>query len=192
MARSLGHRLAAATKDRGPLANNRVLQWRRTMQAWLTGPAVHLVRLHETACCAVGIDVTANRGAACTDRGPQHIVNRSRQRLELPARNIARQHRGMNARLEQRFIRVDVPYSCDCGLIEQCCLDRASRISNAFAQRRRSDRQRIGTQTIQPLAPQRLHRVKRPQPAEAARIAEHQPSSGSIARINPPQTVHVI
>lgn len=176
--------------DGGSLCDPEGLERRSAPAAGKPRAAVHLVSFMICAARAAGIDIVAQGRAPAPDRGVQHAADCSRQRRYPLSIEVRSKRKRMDSGEVERLIGVDVADAGHGGLIEQRRLHRPARPAQRGPERARPHRERIRAEIAPPEAMQRLDRLKCPQPAEAARVAEGEPLR-TVRRVQHPLAMHV-
>src|SRR6516164_527194 len=116
--RALGF-LAPRTKMRGPSRQTNALDGPAAARARHPGSAVNTKLLLKFPLAAGGTDVIANAGATLIDGTVQNRNDGLTQTLSLPGCRILSELAGMQARFEQRFIRINIANAGYHALIQQ-------------------------------------------------------------------------
>ena len=85
----------------------------------LTGATVHGQACDESSRCAARVSIVPKARAARRNRFTQYVHDRRVERGSLLGRHTVRRARGVNTRMEESFIRVDVAAACHGALIHQ-------------------------------------------------------------------------
>lgn len=94
-----------------------------TYEAWLPGPHIDAVFELKEACCAVGVEVIGDRGAAAGDGLAQDFAQGGSQPEEPLGAELSGGSRGPDFSAEEAFVGVDVADSVKEALVEQGGLD---------------------------------------------------------------------
>src|SRR5205085_1961010 len=118
--------LALRTEAARSPAKDHSLDWLAADGAGLIFAIIDAMQSLESACFAISIHIITQAAATMPNRTSQHELDRAAQALNFIDCQLVRAAQGMNRRLEQRLVGVNVADAGEKTLIEQHILDGTS------------------------------------------------------------------